>query len=466
MSKKPERGFRRHARKSARAEAVANRPAEPTRSVQVAVHAIAAGGDGVARADGLVIFLPRTAPGDEGTADVVVRKNFARGEMRVLDRASPDRVTPGCAHYVKDRCGGCQLQHISYPAQLEAKRMIVRDALARIGGHAVDAPPVAPSPEPWRYRTKLTLALRRTVERPAGATGLAAASIGWRAGLHPYDDPSAVFALEDCPITDERVLAAWSAILAAGPLLPHADSLRGAVRLTSAGPALVVQGGRRWAAAADFAAAVPELAELWWAPDGERPRLLATGAGETRTDATAPSDMSDAGGGPGASFAQVNTAVADELRATVEALVLAHRPARVVDGYAGTGEYARRLAAAGVLVTALERDEAAVAWLTDRLPAGSRTVAGAVEDTLAGALPADVVILNPPRGGVDARVTALLASARSGLRAIVYVSCDPATLARDIARLPGWRIASLQTFDMFPQTAHVETVCELVPEAL
>jgi len=87
------------------------------------------------------------------------------------------------------------------------------------------------------------------------------------------------------------------------------------------------------------------------------------------------------------------------------------------------------------------------------------------EDALPTALPADVVILNPPRAGVDARVTAALEAARASTRAIVYVSCDPATLARDVGRLGGWRIASLESFDMFPQTAHVETVCELIPES-
>jgi 23S rRNA (uracil1939-C5)-methyltransferase len=84
---------------------------------------------------------------------------------------------------------------------------------------------------------------------------------------------------------------------------------------------------------------------------------------------------------------------------------------------------------------------------------------------LAGALPADVVVLNPPRAGVDAAVTAVLEAGAAETRAVIYVSCDPATLARDLARMPRWRIASLVCFDMFPQTAHVETVCELVPEA-
>jgi 23S rRNA (uracil1939-C5)-methyltransferase len=116
-------------------------------------------------------------------------------------------------------------------------------------------------------------------------------------------------------------------------------------------------------------------------------------------------------------------------------------------------------------VTAIELDAAAAAWCAQRLPAGSRAIAGRVEDALPTALPADVVILNPPRAGVDARVTSTLEQATPAPRAVIYVSCDPATLARDIARMPRWRIASLLAFDMFPQTAHVETVCELVPEA-
>jgi len=85
-----------------------------------------------------------------------------------------------------------------------------------------------------------------------------------------------------------------------------------------------------------------------------------------------------------------------------------------------------------------------------------------VEDLLPAQLPADVVLVNPPRTGVEPAVTSALAAQRP--RAILYTSCNPATLARDVARLPGFRIASLVGFDMFPQTAHVETVCELVPE--
>ena len=100
--------------------------------------------------------------------------------------------------------------------------------------------------------------------------------------------------------------------------------------------------------------------------------------------------------------------------------------------------------------------------------AGSRAVAARVEDALADALAADVVLVNPPRGGLDPRVPATLERAAHGghgsaPRAVIYVSCNPATLARDLARMPAWAIRSVQPFDMFPQTAHVETLVELVP---
>ena len=146
-------------------------------------------------------------------------------------------------------------------------------------------------------------------------------------------------------------------------------------------------------------------------------------------------------------------------------LALSRRPETAVDAYAGLGETALELARRGLTVTAIELDADAAAWSRTRLPPGSQSIAGRVEDVLGPALPADVVILNPPRAGVDRRVAEILDSARPAPRTVIYVSCDPATLARDVARMPAYRIASIESFDMFPQTAHVETVCELVPEA-
>jgi 23S rRNA (uracil1939-C5)-methyltransferase len=167
----------------------------------------------------------------------------------------------------------------------------------------------------------------------------------------------------------------------------------------------------------------------------------------------------------GASFAQVNAGVAQRLRGHVWALARNHHPARVIDGYAGLGATTLPLASDGVEVVAIELDGDAATRLRQQLRPPSTAIGGRVEDHIAAALPADVVLLNPPRGGLDARVTTALQQVERPPNAVLYTSCDPATLGRDLARLSRFRLASVRAYDMFPQTAHVETVCELVPEA-
>jgi 23S rRNA (uracil1939-C5)-methyltransferase len=159
----------------------------------------------------------------------------------------------------------------------------------------------------------------------------------------------------------------------------------------------------------------------------------------------------------------VNARVASELRERLLSRVRHYEPKRVVDAYAGTGATALPLAAEQRTVVAIEWDRAAVEQLRATLTAPSSAIAGRVEDHLASALPADVVLLNPPRSGVDPEVTRALEEVDVKPRALFYVSCDPATLARDLTRLPAYRLDSIRGYDMFPQTAHVETVCELVP---
>jgi 23S rRNA (uracil1939-C5)-methyltransferase len=394
----------------------------------------------------MAVFIPRTAPGDVVNATLDVRGRFARGSVISLVEESAARVMPPCPHYTGDRCGGCQLQHLTYEAQLAAKRGIVRDAMQRIGKRAVDLDDVRPSPSPWRYRTKLTLALRRYGD-------------GWIAGLHPFDNPNAVFPLEQCLITDDRVVGIWHEILRVSSLLPRSNRLRGSVRLTEGGASFSLEGGAQWTTAAKLADRVRDLTTVWWEPAGGRRRLIV----DRRAESPADSGTDDVRS-PDASFIQVNAAAAHLLHSHVVTVAMAHSPAVVIDAYAGAGATSIALADRGVRVTAIELDAAAARWAAAHLPAGSRCIVARVEDALGDLLPADVVILNPPRAGVDERVTAALQQPASA-RAIVYVSCNPATLARDVLRLPGYRVASLTAFDMFPQTAHVETVCELVREA-
>jgi 23S rRNA (uracil1939-C5)-methyltransferase len=155
--------------------------------------------------------------------------------------------------------------------------------------------------------------------------------------------------------------------------------------------------------------------------------------------------------------------MAEVLREYVLQRARSYQPATAVDAYSGAGHTAIALSEDGVSVTAIELDRDASEWSASKLVAPSRAVHGRVEDELRKALPADLVILNPPRAGVDARVTETLEAESTRLQGIIYISCNPATLARDLSRLPSFRIESLNAFDMFPQTAHVETVCELRP---
>ena len=144
------------------------------------VHGIAAGGDGVGRSDGLVVFAPRTVPGDHVRARVERGKRFARATHVQVVRPSPERVTPRCPHFVQDACGGCQLQQMSEAGQRDAKAGIIRDAFQRIAKREIRPPEIRHAGSPWRYRAKLTLALRRNDGE-------------WIAGLHRFDAPGDVF---------------------------------------------------------------------------------------------------------------------------------------------------------------------------------------------------------------------------------------------------------------------------------
>lgn len=400
------------------------------------IDSIAAGGDGVGRTEGMVVFVPRAAPQDLLDVRLSGKKRFARGSINRIEEPSPDRIAPACPHYVSDKCGGCQVQHLEYSAQLAAKAGIIRDGLTRIAKREVEPPLVEASPVQWRYRAKLTLAIRNRDQQRL-------------IGLHPFDDPRGVFQLLDCPITDERVVDVWRAIFARADLLPQRAS-RGSVRILDDGSAsVIIEGDSQWTSSEQLVGAIPAIDSLWWKPENQARRLIAS-----RRDNIS-----------GASFAQVNPRMAAVLRDHLLTRVRHHSPRLVIDGYAGSGATAIPLANDGINVTAIELDAHAAAACAAQLPKTSRSLTGRVEDLLPSVLPADLVLLNPPRTGLADAVPAQLEAANPKPQVILYVSCNPATLGRDLARMPGYRVVSLKGFDMFPQTAHVETVCELVPEA-
>jgi 23S rRNA (uracil1939-C5)-methyltransferase len=419
---------------------VAQGPRTGTDDEAVLIESVAAGGDGVGRlADGITVFVPRTAPGDRVSLTRIRRsRHHARAAVARVVVPGPGRVEPRCAHFVRDGCGGCQWQHLSAEAQQAAKRRVVGDALRRIGGLAVEDPLLVPSPRAFGYRATITLTVRWAPEGPI-------------AGFHRDEAADPVFALERCEIARDEVDALWTALRPALAALPRGTDVRLKLRVAPDGALHVVVGGGlgAWTTPQPLAAAAAAAglaATVWWEPT----------AGAVRRMAGPPADRG------AVAFEQVNPEVAAALRSAVLEVV---PPAagRALDLYAGAAEIGLALAARGWNVDAVEADPGAAARAGEqarRQGSGLRVVADRVERCLGGLLPADLVIANPPRAGLDAAVTALLAD-RPPAR-LVYVSCDPATLARDLKRLGAEpaRLA-LRCFDMFPQTSHVETLAVL-----
>lgn len=426
-------------------------------ALALTIDSIAVGGDGVARdADGRVVFVPRAAPGDTIRARVVEsRSSWARARVEEVLEEGPDRRRAPCPVY--EVCGGCQLQHLKRSAQERAKRLAVRDALERIGGRSVDVGPVvAPGPE-FGYRNRISLTLRRT---SGGAV---------RAGYHRFDDATRLVDVSRCPLAEEPVNVAWEALRKAwGPgaeRLPPGRELRVTLRSTVEGAVgLLLEGGGpdrgdEGARAGELVDAVEPLASVHWRPAGGQLRSLA-GAERLyeRWDGVALSLHPEA-------FLQVNRSVAKAMEAHLDELVGEVRGRRILDLYAGAGLRAIRWSRRGADAVACEVHPGAVE--TGRRAARSEGVdvdfrEGRVEQLADGLAPADVAVVNPPRQGLSKPVSAWLRAADVG--ALAYVSCDPATLARDLKRLGDrWRVGSVRPFDAFPQTAHVETIVWSTP---
>lgn len=397
---------------------------------------LAAGGDGVGKlSDGMTVFVPRTAPGDlVELAELREHRRFARAHLGRLIEASPDRTDPRCPHYVQDECGGCQMQHVDYEAQLVSRRSFVGDALRRLGKRDVPDPPIVAAPRIYDYRTKLTLHVSED---------------GSRIGLHRYGRADQVFDLKWCHITVPELMELWQAMRALRPFLPPRLE-QVVLRLDRRGGRHVVVrvgAGEVWSG---FDRLRVELerrgtpATIWYQPEGGVARAVA-GAGEAF---------------PATVFEQVHPEMGDRVRAFALEQLGEVSGLRVWDLYAGIGETTAQLIARGATVESVELDRRAVAEAEARGPAARRHM-GRVEDVLRELHQPDLVIANPPRTGMDERVCAELSQLAPSR--LVYISCDPATLARDLQRMERFRLSLVQAFDLFPQTTHVETVVVLEP---
>lgn len=425
------------------------RSGHPPRPVSVRIDSIAAGGEGVGRLpDGRVAFVHRTAPGDLAEVALVERKErWARGRLLRVLEPSPERREAPCPFYA--RCGGCTLEHLPYDAQLRAKARIVADALTRIGGIPVEAPEVVPSPAEFRYRNRVSFALRRAEHGRV------------EAGFHALGAPDEIVDLGGaCLLPEEPVARVWDALRAAwGPdarRLPSGERLRLTLRASAQGEvSLLVEGGYSPGRPEELIEAVPGLVSIWHQRRDASAELIAGAPGLPETWGDETVELS------GAAFLQVNRGAAALLEAHVAGLAGEVAGLRVVDAYCGVGFHARRFARAGATVVGIELDPQALDEAARAAPEGARFVQGPVEERIRAELPADLVVLNPPRAGVHADVVDALAAMPA--ERVIYISCNPATLARDLKRMTGvYRLERVRAFDLFPQTAHVETVALLV----
>lgn len=397
----------------------------------VSVRAIAAGGDGVATlGDGRTVFIPRAAPGDElRLRNVRLRARFARADIAEVLVPGPGRVVPPCPHYIADRCGGCQLMHLDAGVQRATKARIAGDALRRIAHLDVADPEVVAPAAELGYRTKITFTMQQG-----------------RLGYHRLGDPEHVFDVRECLIADIAVRELHAAVRGARATLPQ-DNARVVLRLDREGGRHVIvatpagdvwNGGKALHTSLERAGIA---AVVWWHPEGGKARAVAGAADPW----------------PATVFEQVHPAMGEVVRTAAVAELGDVRGKQAWDLYAGIGESTVRLVERGASVVSVESDPRAVQLAETLGPAGPQRMTGKVE-AVADALPKpDVILTNPPRIGMAERATRIVAESRAPL--IVYVSCDAATLARDIVRLgSGYRLRRVQSFDQFPQTAHLETV--------
>jgi tRNA/tmRNA/rRNA uracil-C5-methylase (TrmA/RlmC/RlmD family) len=401
---------------------------------EVTVGPVAHGGHCVARHEGRVVFVRHTLPGERVVVRVTEDRHpgFCRADAIEVLEASADRVERPCPYSGPGRCGGCDWQHVDPAAQRALKAAVVREQLSRLAGLDVEVTVEELPGGPLRWRSRARFAVDRS-----GAAGLR---------RHRSHD---VVVLDDCPITVEP--AARAVLSRHWPGAGAVD-----VSVDSTGAVTTTRLDRR---------GQPTSSRVV-RPGGDLPEEPSARA-ERRAGGR---DWEVEGTG----FWQVHPAAADALVAAVAGFAEVRAGETVLDLYAGVGLFGGALApAAGAdgRVVCVESDEAACAAADANLaglPQAEVWQGDVDADGLAellgelGGAP-DVVVLDPPRAGAGRAVSRLLAG--TGARAVVYVACDPASLARDVAAFAegGYRLAAVRGFDAFPMTAHVECVALLEP---
>jgi len=443
-------------------------PVKKGEEVALTIDRLAYGGRGVGRVDGVVVFVPGVAPGDRVRARPWrIKSEYAEADLAAVDVPSALRAVPPCPHF--GPCGGCIWQHVAYEAQTAAKEDIVRDSLAHLGGvRDVEVRPIIAMADPWRYRNKMEFAFH-----PDGSLG-----------LHRRGAFDRVVAIDACLLQSDaandilRLVREFAdgAGLSRYDARDHTGLLRQVVIREARATGEIMVG------VVTTAREVPGLQGLAERLMRAQPRIVGVlhGLNAGPSDGVPLSGLTVLAGRGHLieqlaglrfrigleTFFQTNTAQAERLAETVEEFASLGGGETVYDLYCGIGTFALALARRAARVYGIEVAPSAVEGARENavlnaipnVEFASGDVRTALPELRRRAAPPDLLVLDPPRSGAGGRVMRRIAEARAPR--VIYVSCNPTTLASDLKDLVagGYAIRTVQPLDLFPQTYHVECV--------
>jgi 23S rRNA (uracil1939-C5)-methyltransferase len=427
--------------------------------LQLTIEKLVYGGDGLARlpADengrGKAAFLPFVLPEEQVEAELTEQKpGFARARVTEILKTSSKRIEPGCPYFQK--CGGCHYQHTGYEHQVQIKSSILKENLRRIAKLDLQAELVIHPSPPWNYRNRTRLKISTHPE--------------FAIGYYKHNSHE-LLPVDQCPISSPLINQAINSLWQAGrlghitseaeeiELFANADDTQLLVELYCAANVADTAAKKM---SEDLHHALPQtvgvVAFRSTPPAGEPKPITTSGTADLQYRTDRGNYRVSAG-----AFFQVNRHLINEL---AEIVVQSSSGQTALDLYAGAGLFAVPLARSFAQVIAVESSQTSQSDLAYNSPANVRTVRATVEQYLKSVpakLSPDLVVLDPPRSGLGESVVRSLTTLRSPH--ITYVSCDPATLARDVSGLlkAGYRIEQAHMVDLFPQTFHLETVLHL-----